>query len=134
MKNMKTDHCSYIDFDYETVFGSVHNREYPSIDEVPLFIYHKGVNSRNIAVGGRNSLCLVPTILDYLDISEENYFLGSSLFSGREYESKLEYAYNSDASYCTTKNGMIISDNDTFDSDMREKIKDYFTICRRKNK
>lgn len=129
-----TDHCSYKDFDYETVFGSVHNRVYPSIDEVPLFIYHKGVSSKNIAVGGRNSLCLAPTILDYLDISAENYFLGSSLFAGREYESTLEYAYNSDASYCTTKNGMIVTNNDVFDSDMREKIKDYFTISRRKNK
>lgn len=54
------------------------------VDEIPFYIYYKGMDSKVIDAQGRNSLSLAPTILDYLDISDENYFLGDTLFSDSE--------------------------------------------------
>ncbi|MCD8068033.1 MAG: GBS Bsp-like repeat-containing protein, partial [Lachnospiraceae bacterium] len=64
-----------------------------------------GMEPETIDVGGRNSLDLAPTILDYLDISAENYFLGESLFSetGTDYDT----IFYSEASPISTKDGAI---------------------------
>lgn len=83
-----SDHATYVENDYKEVFSSA-DRVNTSIDEIPFFIYYRGIESEKIDVQGKNSLDLVPTILDYLDISEENYFLGESLFcvdSNNEYD------------------------------------------------
>ena len=76
-----TDHASYVDSDYLRVFGKTYKRDSDFYDKIPLMIYHKDVKSKKIDVKGRNSLDLAPTILDYIDISGKNYFLGTSLFS-----------------------------------------------------
>jgi len=73
-----TDHGTFVDSDYTKSFS---NMMRPSmIDEIPLFIYYKGITPEIVDAGGRNSLCMAPTLLDYLDISAPNYFLGDSLF------------------------------------------------------
>lgn len=74
-----TDHATYADKYFTDAFPD-YPREYLSIDRVPLFFYFNGVEPDSIDAGGRNTLGLAPTILDYLDISRPNYFLGSSLF------------------------------------------------------
>ena len=74
-----TDHSTYADQDYTSAFSD-YKRVCTDVDQVPLFIYYTGIESEEIDVQGKNSLCLTPTILDYLDIDSENYFLGSSLF------------------------------------------------------
>ena len=123
-----TDHCAYRDKDYISTFGKVHERTYTMLDDMPLFIYHKNIEPKNIEVDGRNSLCLAPTILDYLDISAPNYFFGSSLFSGEEDKSEFEYAYQSEINYCTTKDKILMTDNSKFDENMKNKIQDYFSV------
>lgn len=75
-----TDHATFIDNDFNKSFPN-YPRSHGMIDEIPLSIYYKGIIPEVIDVRGRNSLALVPTILDYLDISGENYFLGKSLFN-----------------------------------------------------
>lgn len=51
---------------------------------MPLSIYFKGISPERLDVQGRNSLSLAPTVLDYIGVSEENYFLGVSLFFGKD--------------------------------------------------
>ncbi len=74
-----TDHASYQDSDAAAAFDDP--LSYGFINGIPLSFYFKGITPQQIDVNGRNSLCLAPTVLDYLDISDENYFLGSSLFA-----------------------------------------------------
>ncbi|WP_051524558.1 LTA synthase family protein [Pseudobutyrivibrio sp. MD2005] len=75
-----TDHTTYADQDYSNAFPD-HKRDCTDVDTIPLYIYYKGIEANTIDVNGRNSLCLAPTVLDYLDIDSENYFLGTSLFN-----------------------------------------------------
>ncbi len=75
-----TDHSTYVETDYDTTFPDP-ARGLPATDRIPLAIYYAGLDPSVINVYGRNSLDLTPTILDLLDISAENYFLGTSLFN-----------------------------------------------------
>ncbi len=75
-----TDHAAYQDADYITAFPD-YTRAYPSLDRIPLFIYYEGIIPKSYDVNGRNSLDMVPTVLDFLDMSAPNSFLGSSLFA-----------------------------------------------------
>ena len=74
------DHASYADEDYEKAFPDV-IRSRIEIDSIPLLFYYKGIQAESIDAKGRNSLDLAPTLLDYLDVSAQNSFLGSSLFT-----------------------------------------------------
>lgn len=76
-----TDHATYQDDSFDISFPNA-ERSFITIDEIPLFIYYEGIEPQSIDVKGRNTLNLAPTILDYLDISASNYFMGTSLFSG----------------------------------------------------
>lgn len=77
---LTTDHASCRDDDYTTTFSGYYERPAWFCDEVPFTIYYKGIKPEWVDANGRNSLCLAPTLLDYMDISEPNYFLGESLF------------------------------------------------------
>lgn len=77
------DHAAYQDQDFSNSFPGYY-REITTTDVMPLFFYHKGIIPERIDVSGRTSIDLVPTILDYLDISDENYFMGESLFKTGE--------------------------------------------------
>lgn len=77
---LTTDHGSYVDNEYAASF-SENERNHNMIDEIPLMIYYNGVEPAVYDVNGRNSLCMVPTVMDLLDLDHENMFLGSSLFS-----------------------------------------------------
>lgn len=79
---LTSDHASYSDYDYIRTFEDANNnKKYSFIDKIPLIIYHKDIKPNVINVNCRNSLDLVPTILDYIDITDYNYFLGDSLFA-----------------------------------------------------
>ena len=100
------DHATYTDLDWATTFNGYYDRYDDFIDEIPLYIYHKDVESKQIDVNGRNSLDLAPTVLDYVDISGENYFLGKSLFSndeGTEFDTTANYLMN----YISTKDDKV---------------------------
>lgn len=75
-----TDHATYKDDSFSKSFAK-YKRIFSNLDDIPFFIYYKGMEPEVIDVNGRNSICLTPTILDYLDISATNYFVGTSLFS-----------------------------------------------------
>ena len=75
-----TDHCTYADEDYLDVYTDPDGA--PFVDPIPLIIYYKGVQPRQIDAYGRNSLDLAPTICDLLDVTAENYYLGETLFAG----------------------------------------------------
>lgn len=72
------DHATYQDDDFRHAFPT-YLRESDVCDEIPLIIYFKGETAVTVDVNGRNSLDLAPTVLDLLDISSPNYFVGTSL-------------------------------------------------------
>lgn len=76
---LTTDHATYGEEDFAHSFPNYH-RERSEIDNIPFFLYHKDITPQIIDVQGRNSLGMAPTVLDYLDITTENCFLGKSLF------------------------------------------------------
>ncbi len=97
------DHCAYGDLFYRGAYPAYH-RVNVDCDEMPLFLYYKGIRPESIDANGRNTLCMVPTLLDYLDISAPNHFLGSSLFGPEGMYDTVFF----DATYqLTTKNGQI---------------------------
>lgn len=103
-----SDHCTYEDDVFHKAFPN-YERAHIFLDRIPFFIYYKGVQPETIDVNGRNSLCLAPTVLDFLDISEPNYFLGQSLFL--EYDSADSpfdtiFTYLG-GGYCSTAGGTI---------------------------
>lgn len=100
-----SDHATYEDDAFQSSFP-MYTRGATCIDKIPFFIYHQGVEAESRNVSGRNSLNLVPTILDYLDISVPNYFLGTSLFAD-EAESIYETTYNDSFLTYTTKGNVI---------------------------
>ena len=75
-----SDHANFVDNDFRESFPN-YKRNHGMVDEIPLYIYFSGVQPLEIDVNGRNSLGLAPTILDLVDISDSNYFLGNSLFN-----------------------------------------------------
>ncbi len=74
------DHATYAENEYNRVFP--HEPRIDAVlDQMPLMIYHNGVVAQNVDAKGRNTIDFTPTILDYIDVSDDNYFLGTSLFS-----------------------------------------------------
>ena len=73
------DHATYRDVAFLGAFPSYERTHY-FCDTIPCFYYYEGVVPEQIDVGGRNTLDFTPTLLDYLDVSEPNCFLGESLF------------------------------------------------------
>ncbi len=103
---LTADHATYQDSDFTAAFPDVY-RAGSMVDEVPFCIYYQGVQPRTYDVGGRNSLSLAPTILDFLDISEPNYFLGKSLFAEPGEGIGLDTTFNEEAILISTKGGDI---------------------------
>lgn len=99
------DHATYQDSDFSNAFPGYY-REGQFLDEIPLFIYYKGIIPEVVDVNGRNTINLAPTILDYLDVSAPNYFLGTSLFAPSA-AGFVEYSYTDTYVYLNTKNAEI---------------------------
>lgn len=74
-----TDHCTYADQAFRKSFPDV-ERYHSDIGEILLYLYYDGIEPASIDVKGRNSINFAPTLLDYLDFSSPNFFLGNSLF------------------------------------------------------
>lgn len=117
-----TDHATYVDDSYLKSFGK--NRAVGNLDKVPLSIYYKGVTPQVIDVNGKNSLNLSPTILDFLDISEANYFLGSSLFSSDE--TRFDRIFYSEDKLYSTVDGKISFVEDSEKEQLKKVLEDYF--------
>lgn len=121
-----SDHATFQDDAFNGAFPG-YARVTTSVDEIPLFFYYDGMEPGSIGVDGRNSVNLTPTILDYLDISAGNYFLGTSLFSG-EAAGICETSYSDSHVIYTTRGGsistMVGEELDSF----KEELKEYYII------
>lgn len=101
---LTADHCTYADADFRSSFPG-YVRESPMCDRIPLIIHCGGMAPREYDAGGRNSLCLAPTLLDLLGVSGENCFLGSSLFG--EADGEYERTFQSLTTVLRTDGGTI---------------------------
>ncbi|MBO4834963.1 MAG: sulfatase-like hydrolase/transferase, partial [Lachnospiraceae bacterium] len=120
------DHCTYGDKDFATYF-SYRERIHTMLDQMPLMIYYKDVEPETIDVNGRNTLCLAPTLLDLLDISGENMFLGSSLFSN-EHTGILETCTVIDRGMSCTEGGILRPYSAEEEEELMVPITEYFKV------
>lgn len=88
-----TDHCTYEDEDFIRTFEPSYAREDYFCDQIPLLIWNNKIEAQEINAEGRNSLCFAPTLLDFLDIDGDNYFLGNSLFSNNDVNNLIDKVY-----------------------------------------
>ena len=101
-----TDHATYADDDFLSAFPA-YERINPCLDRIPLYFYYTGIEPGTVEADGRNSLDLVPTLLDYLDISAPNYFLGQSLFAPQEIRGAYDTIFHESASVLSSENAVI---------------------------
>ena len=121
------DHATYADLYYNEAFPE-YKRANPSIDQIPLMIYHRGVVPQQIDAAGRNTLDLTSTILDYIDINGPNYFLGASLFHSEDNYNNLDTIFTSSVDLYSTKGGTIrkLEDGEAETSIVKEMIQNYY--------
>ncbi|MBR3511385.1 MAG: sulfatase-like hydrolase/transferase [Clostridia bacterium] len=125
------DHATYEDIDYKVAFPNS-NRALAVIDTMPLVIYHKGIEHQELDAKGRNTLDFAPTVLDYIDESGPNYFLGESLFSGEDGGTFLDRSFFDGGTVIQSdKNGIleIHKSGDVYDTGKR-----YIALVLTKNK
>lgn len=119
------DHATYADNDYVNSFPE-NNRYNTMLDQIPFLIYYKGITPETIDADGRNSLDFAPTVLDYLDISAPNYFLGESLFVQKQNNNTYDTVFEVEGKYLDT-DGKNISELSDVKRDIIEKqVKKYF--------
>lgn len=112
-----TDHCTYEDEDFIRTFEPSYTREDYFCDQIPLFIWNNKIEAQKINAEGRNSLCFAPTLLDFLDIDGDNYFLGDSLFTDNDANNLIDkvYAIPDEERYrITSEDGISELDEDKF--------------------
>lgn len=120
-----TDHATYNDLDFTSAFPD-YKRLAPDCDKIPLYIFYNNCRTQYIDVGGGNFLNLVPTILDFLDISDTNYFIGDSLFNPDKNE--LSNQFHCLSSYYKTDSEGIHKLNKQETYDFETLLAEYFII------
>lgn len=122
-----SDHATYVDDSYLATFDNP--RDDLFVDQIPLYFYYKGIEPEEIDAGGMNTLSLAPTILDYVDISGENYFLGDSLFSLGDTNSPFNTIYTTNGVVMKSTNSGVVSDVDETTRDiLSETLNLYFAL------
>ncbi|MGT2910717.1 LTA synthase family protein [Streptococcus cameli] len=121
-----TDHATYQDADFRETFKD-YPRQESSLDAVPFFIYHKGMRPTDINVAGRNSLSLAPTILDYIDISAPNYFLGKTLFMDKENNNSFDTVFHDNSTLKSSDQGLLQPLSETTQTIIEDELQRYFT-------
>lgn len=112
-----TDHCTYEDEDFIRTFEPSYTREDYFCDQIPLLIWNNKIEAQEINAEGRNSLCFAPTLLDFLDIDGDNFFLGDSLFTDNDVNNLIDkvYAIPDEERYrITSEDGISELDGDKF--------------------
>lgn len=123
---MTTDHATYQDDSFMNTFTGYY-RYAGFCDEIPFFIYYKGVEAEVIDVNGRNTLNMVPTVLDFLDISAPNHFLGTSLFAS-EASSVLETSFTDSYVFMDTEDSQITTKSGEDYWDFMLELQEYYYI------
>ena len=124
-----TDHATYADDDYTVAFPN-YERQFPALDEIPFFIYYKGVEPMEIDAGGRNSLDMAPTVLDIVDTWQENYFLGTTLFVDTENNNDYDTVYFDSDSIRSSAKDTVHELDDASLALIQANLRDYFAACR----
>lgn len=122
------DHCTYADADFSSTFPDV-RRAFPECDSIPFFIYYKGIEPDSIDVNGRNSLDFAPTVLDFLDIHAENYFLGVTLFADDQTSanmSSFDRIFSDSSSHVSTKDAKISQLSDVQKGIFEKEVHKYY--------
>lgn len=119
------DHGTFADAEYKNAFPD-QVRVNPDVDTIPLSIYYKGMIPVNIDVQGRNSLSFAPTLLDYIGISEENYFLGESLFLGKENNNSYDTVFHDNTYKMSTDLGQVKPLSESQEKIIDNQLQKYF--------
>lgn len=124
------DHCTYEDDAFHIAFPD-QTRYDNFLDQIPFFIYEKTGTGKEINATGRNSLSLAPTILDYLNISEPNYFLGNSLFVNADSDpSMFKTVYTSNLiDLVSTTEGVPGPVDSSMEDKLKQTMQDYFAAA-----
>jgi membrane-anchored protein YejM (alkaline phosphatase superfamily) len=124
------DHCTYADDAFRSAFPNV-ERGNGFLDSIPFFIYYKGLEPLTVDAYGRNSLCLTPTILDYLDMTGENYFLGKSLFMSVDNDfCDFDTVYTTDGEELySTRSNVIQTIDEIKTAELQELLAKYFAAA-----
>ena len=123
------DHATYSDSDFKETFPDrLEIKFINQIDAMPLFIYHKDVEAKEIDVDGRTTIDFAPTVLDYLDISKPNYFLGESLFSGKDGGTRFDISHFDSSALIITDGGVLTDISLHSDKDLKNDILRYIAL------
>lgn len=126
-----TDHATFADKDFIAAYPS-YKRANQDVDRVPFIVYHKGITAEKKDVEGRNSLDLVPTLLDYMDISVPNYFLGESLFYYKENNNSYDTVFFDNTYLLSTDYGNIQPLSETNEETVKDLLQKYFAAKQQK--
>ena len=99
-----TDHATWVDND--VLESGLNYETSASLNRIPFFIYYDGIEPEVIDVDGRNSLAFAPTIIDYLDMETDSYFMGDSLFNAHSDNIYDSYYFDGSA-YLSTKHCVL---------------------------
>ena len=125
------DHAAFISPLFAKAFGlTVDMMRANFVSNVPLIIYKKGEKPLRLDAKNQNSLALVPTILDLLEIKNvNNHFLGNSLFDVRQSHNPLLWLTVSGTQFISTATGIPkdISDN----NDLQDLVYQYYGYLER---
>lgn len=125
-----TDHCTYQEPEYTDCFPDLSaERASSMVDEIPFFIYYPGITPETVDAAGRNSLDMVPTVLDYVDVSGPNYFLGRSLFFPAEVSTFIEHAFVEQTAFYMTEPGTIRQPTAEERAEAFDQTSRYLNIC-----
>ena len=120
------DHCTYQDADFVNTFPD-YSRTSIECDEIPLFIYYKGIEPSEQDAGNVTSITFAPTILDYLDMSGENYFMGNSLYADIWNKSDFDSIFAESVNIFETMHGIEpVSDVEL--EMINDKLEGYYTL------
>jgi len=99
------DHSTYPSPEYKETFSSKSNY---FVNKIPFVIYYKKFPAETLDAHNRNSLCMAPTVLDLLGVTNgvSNHFLGTSLFSNEQNDFTSLSVYGS--VFLTTRNGEVV--------------------------
>jgi phosphoglycerol transferase MdoB-like AlkP superfamily enzyme len=120
------DHATYADQDFLNAFPE-YNRGCSDVDEIPFFIYSVDGPVGQIDAGGRNSLDMAPTVLDYLNIGAPNYFMGSSLLDEKESAISLDTFFYDPTYIIYTGNDSIETPDGETQEVILDEIRKYFS-------
>lgn len=123
------DHCTYVDQAFKKSFPDV-ERYHSDVGEIILYFYYKGITPDTIDVDGRNSINFAPTLLDYLDITAPNFFLGDSLFGKEKKDNLFATTFYDPFNAISTKNGEISVLDENAKKEFVKKVTLYLTASK----